>query len=997
MKLKVDALLKSALLLFFAVAFANFTYAQRTVSGTITDAENGDPLISATVVVPGQGTGTITDFDGNFSLEVPDGTSQLEISYTGYATQLVDISASNVVEVSLAAGTVLDEIVVTGYGTQKEKEITSSVVEVGSEDFNQGVISDPAQLLQGKVAGLQVYNRGGDPNRQGTIRLRGLSTVGANVQPLVVIDGVIGASLQNVDPNDIESISVLKDGSAAAIYGSRGSSGVIIVTTKKGSKSKEVQWSYNGQVSTESPVNSVSILSPSEFVAAGGTDLGSQTDWLGEVTDNPISHNHGIAVSGGVGNNSSFRVSANIREKNGILKNSGFDQFNTRLNFSSAAFNDKLKVDFNTSFTQRDQQNGFNDALRYAVLYNPTAPVRGDDSPFPFNSAQFGGFFETLGLFDSFNPASIVEQNRNDTERREFNFNANLAYNLTERLTANFRIAQQKTDDSNDQYHPTTSLYRGNAASPTRKGLAKFYESNRDFSLYELFGTYLSDINDKTTLRFTAGYSFQQENFDDVYFEIGDFPNNSLDFSNVIESAQDLQNDGFIQANSNASPDEKIIAFFGRVNLTFDDAIFVNASLRREGSTKLGRDNRWGLFPALGVGVDLNRYLGVSNLDLFKVRLGYGVTGSLPRLSGLSQEIRQIQNDGATGAVSTTLQRAANPDLKWEEKAELNLGVEVASGRMSATLDLYNRDISDFILENTVDAAVFGVDRRFENSGKLNTKGLELALNYDVVQNADFNYNTGIVLSTYKTELVEYIIPGGITTGNLGAPGQNGTNMILVKPGEEIGNIWGPVYTGVDEGNPVFADINGDGQVIAGQDKALDPDVDFEVLGNGVPDLEIGWTNQISIGDWDINAFFRGAFGHSLVNTFRAFYEPRLSTQTSYNFVNTSLAVDGLTTARFSSLYVEKADFFKLDNISVSRRIAIPNSSFRSATISFTATNPFVITNYTGTDPEPNFVDTGAVSNGAVSNEQNVLAPGIDRRNNYFAARSFILGLNLNF
>jgi len=264
-------------------------------------------------------------------------------------------------------------------------------------------------------------------------------------------------------------------------------------------------------------------------------------------------------------------------------------------------------------------------------------------------------------------------------------------------------------------------------------------------------------------------------------------------------------------------------------------------------------------------------------------------------------------------------------------------------------------------------------------------------LNYDVVQNSDFSWNTGVVLSSYRTELQEFVIDAN-TEGNLGAPGQNGTNVVIVEVGEEIGNIWGPVFEGVDpEGNPIFADINGDGQVIAGQDRALDEDVDFQVLGNGVPDLELGWTNQINIGNWSINAFFRGAFGHSLVNTFRAFYEPQLSTQSSYNFVDTELAVDGLTTARFSSF-----------NLTVSRRFDINNSAFRGVTVSLTATNPFVITNYTGTDPEPNLVDTGALDNGGTpdlegDNKPNVLAPGIDRRNNYFAARSFILGLNLNF
>lgn len=985
------------MLLVCLLAFSNFGLAQRTISGVVTDKENNEPLIGATVVAVGSSTGTITDFDGKYTIEVPAGTTELEFSYTGYPSQRATIGESNVVDLIMAPGTVLDEIVVTGYGTQKEKEITSSVVEVSSKDFNQGVISDPAELLQGKVAGLQVYNRGGDPNEASVIRLRGLSTVGANVQPLVVIDGVIGASLQNVDPNDIETISVLKDGSAAAIYGSRGSSGVIIVTTKKGKASKDIEWAYSGQISTESPLNNVSIMDAREFIAAGGTDLGSQTDWIGEVTENPISHNHGLSASGGMGN-TTFRISANLREKNGILRNTGFEQFNTRLNLSTKAFNDKLKVDFSTSYTHRDQENGFNEALRYAVLYNPTAPVLGANSPFPFNSDQFGGYFETLGLFDSFNPVSIIDQNKNTTERREFNYSANFSYTIIPALTFNLRVAQQRTDLSNDIYYPTTSLFKGNAASPTRKGLAEFTETNTTLNLYEAYGTYLTNINNNIDLRFTAGYSYQKDNFDEVFFSIGDFPANDKDYSNIIESAQDLDNAGFIDARSDASPDNTIIAFFGRANLTFDDAIFFNASLRREGSSKLGENEKWGLFPALGIGADLNKYLGLGGIDLLKLRVGYGVTGALPSESGLAQQIRTIVNDGATGAVTTELNRAANPDLKWEQKAELNVGLEVAAGRLFASLDVYNRDIKDFILERTVDAAVFGVDKRFENAGKLNSKGIELAINYDVINNDRVKYNTGVVLSSYKTTLKEYVVDSEVR-GNLGAPGQNGTNMILVREGEEIGNIWGPVYTGVEEGSPVFADLNGDGMLVTAADKALDPDVDFQVLGNGVPDLELGWTNQVSFGTWSVNAFFRGAFGHSLVNTFRAFYEPQLSTQSSYNFVNTSLAVDGLTTARFSSLYVEKADFLKLDNFTISKRFNIKSSSIRSVQLSLIVRNAFVLTGYTGTDPEPNFVDTGAEDNGEITdpNDFDVLAPGIDRRNNYFSARSIALGVNVNF
>ena len=996
MKLKVDKVSKGILIL-LAMVFCNVMIAQ-TVTGTITDADTGEPLIGANILVVGSSTGTVTDFDGTYSLNLPADATQLEISYTGYASQVIDLNGRTAIDITMSAGELLDEVVVVGYGSQREKEITSAVTSVDAEEFNQGPITDPAQLLQGKVAGLQVYNRGGDPNGASVIRLRGISTVGANTEPLVVVDGIIGASLDNVDPNDIESISVLKDGSASAIYGSRGSAGVILVTTRSGGDSGgQVQFTYNGQVGASTAFNSVPVMDAAQFIETGGTDLGSVTDWTDEVTRTGITTVQSLAASGGSGN-TSYRISGNYRDVDGILENSGFEQFNTRLNFSTKTLNDRVTIDFNSSYTNRNADFGFNEALRYAVLYNPTAPVFGANAPFPFASEQYGGFFETLGLFDSFNPVSIINQNRNEGRRNEFTYGARVGLQVTDNIEIAGRVAQQTTTQNNREYYPTTSLFRGNAASPTRKGLAKFYDDNARFRLFEGYGTYVNTFGNMD-LRFTAGYSYQQNNFESNFLEIGDFPDNSQDFSNLIETSQDLQNAGFIVANSDTSPDEKIIAFFGRANLTFDNAIFVNASVRREGSTKLGADNRWGIFPAFGVGVDLNNYLSLGGVDQFKVRAGYGVTGALPGLNGLSQPIRSVVN-GSDGAVSTELIRAANPDLQWEEKAELNFGIEFAMGRFNATLDLYNRDVSDFILERTVDASVFGVDKRFENAGLLNTQGVELTLGYDVIRNENLTWNTGVVLSSYNTTLEEYVIPEEVRA-NLGAPGQNGTNMILIREGEEIGQIWAPVFAGVGEdGAPTFVDVNGDGNVIAGADQALNPDADFVVAGNGIPDLEFGWTNQLTIGDWSVNAFFRGAVGHSLVNTFRAFYEPVISTQSSYNYVNTELRIPELTSAQFSDLYVEKADFFKLDNLTVSRRFDFGSgSTVRGLTVSLTGQNLFVITNYTGTDPEPSLVDFGSSDNGGVVdfNNPDPLSPGIDRRYSYFASRTVTLGVNLNF
>ena len=955
-----------------AFLFSGVLSAQQ-ISGNISD-ETG-PLPGATVVVAGTSTGVVADFDGNYSISANSG-DVLVFSFVGYSAQEVTVGNQTTIDIVLIASNELEEVLVTGYGSQQQKEITSAVVSVGEESFNKGAINDASQLLQGKVAGLTIYNRGGNPNSGSVIRLRGLSTIGANSSPLVVVDGVVGASLGNVDPSDIESINVLKDASAAAIYGSRGSSGVILVTTKKGGVGK-TELTYNGQFTSSGVLNQIDVMSPGEFIAAGGRDLGSQTDWLDEVTRDAFSMIHNVSASGGNGK-SSYRVSANLRENEGILLNSGFDQFNTRLNFTTSALNDKLKIEFSSSFTQRDQKNGFNESLRYATLYNPTAPVFAVDAPYAFNGAQFGGYFETLGLFDSYNPVSIINQNINNGEGRTLNYGVNLTYNVSDNITAYFRSAAQSSDYANRVYYRTTSLWNGAADSPVRKGSAEFFEQNSDFQLNELYATWRKS-NDNMTMAVTAGYSYQKENFNQVFFSLGDFPGDQIDYIDAIEYSQDLLNSGQIGASSDRNPDTEIDAFFARVNLTFNNNIFLNASLRREGSTKLGADNRYGTFPAIGLGADLNSFLDLNGVQQLKARVSYGVTGNLPAGIGLSQEIRGWSwGGGGSAGGSTNLLRAANPDLKWEEKSELNFGVDLTMDRFTASLDIYQQTSKDFIINRVVDAAVYGFDRRFENAGQISSDGFELALNYDVTP----NWNTGLVLSSNKVVLDEYVQDAD-KFGNLGAPGQNSTFVTRVKVGEEIGQLWGPVWDGtVTNGSQNFKDVNGDGQLVVGQNNALDENVDFEVLGNGIPDLEVGWSNQITLGDYTINAFFRGAFGHSLVNTFRAFYEPRVGSQKSYNYINTELANSEIKNANFSSLYVEEADFFKLDNLTISRPLT------DNINLSLNVQNAFVITSYTGSDPEPALFDLL---------DGNPLAPGIDRRNSYYSSRSFTLGLNVKF
>jgi TonB-dependent starch-binding outer membrane protein SusC len=960
-------------------------FAQQSVSGKITSSDDGSGIPGVNVLEKGTTNGTVSDADGSYTINVGSGAT-LVFSFVGYTSQEVTVGSQTAVNITLQSDvTSLSEVVVVGYGSQDKKELTSAVVSLDSKDFNKGNVNTANELLQGKVAGLSIYNKGGDPNASPQIRLRGISTVGANSQPLVVIDGVIGASLDNVDPNDIESINVLKDGSGAAIYGSRGSTGVILVTTKRGSKKAgQVSVEYNGYVAASSILNQIPVMTASQYVANGGNDLGAKTDWQSLVTRTGVSNVHNLAISGG-SQTTTFRLSANFRNQNGILKNSGYDQVNTRANLTHSALDNKLRFDVNIAFTTRNSNFSFNEALRYAALYNPTAPVRFAN----------GDYYQAI-LFDNFNPLAIIDQNINEGKRKNLNYNAKIDYTIIEGLTLTANYSQQFYTNLNGSYYSRNSLFRGF----NRGGLAGRYTNDYSFTLFEGYANY-SKAFGKVTADVTGGYSYQEEVFQDFGVNAGNFPSDELGYNNLGVSGDRLPG-GLVSSfdvYSSRSPNNKIIAMFGRLNLTFDNAIFLNASVRREGSTKFGSANRWGVFPAVGLGVDLNHYLKLDKVNLFKLRVGYGVTGSQPNDTGVSQGLYNYTFTGVpVGTVSPV--RDANPNLKWEEKAETNVGVDFGMGKFSGTLDVYTRNVNGFILNNDkVDVTQFPSGNQVQNLGSLKTNGIELTLNYNAVEIGQVRWTPGIVLSSYKTTLESYI-PGvkAQARAPIGAPGQSGVNQVRLAVGEEIGQIWGPVFAGVGTGGTVlFADLNKDGVVTVGDQTFLDPKSDYQKLGNGIPSMELGWTNRLTYKNWDLNLFFRGAFGHSLVNNFRAFYEPiDPGAINSYNRVITSKAVSGLTEAKYSSLYVEKADFLKLDNATLGYTVKLgPSSKFKNIRFYASAQNAFIITSYTGIDPEPSLSDLGASDNGGFQGQPDPLAPGIDRRNNYFNSRTFTFGLNI--
>lgn len=970
---------KVAAVLLFTIGIQSLTYAQRTVTGTVKEAGTGEPLIGANVLIRGTSTGTITDVDGSFSLEVPEGSNVLEISYTGFGTEVFTLDGANNIEVVLTAGKLLEEVVVTGYGTQRQKEITSAVASIKAEDFNKGAITSPAQLLQGKVPGLIIAKPNGDPNGGFNIRLRGLSTVGGNTEPLIIIDGVPGASLNTVDPMDIESMDVLRDGSAAAIYGTRGSNGVILITTKKGKEGRTIV-DYNGIASVESLAKAPSVMTGAEYKKAGGVDQGSNTDWFDVITRNALQQQHNLSLSGGA-KGMGYRVSFNYKDIQGIQLNTGFKQLNGRVSLNQKAINDKLNIGFDLAATNRTQDINFRDAFRYATYFNPTAPV------YDAKNTVNGGYFEPGG-FDYFNPLAIVEQNSNTGEFTNVLATIRGEYEFIKDLKLNVAYTYGRDNGHSQQYFSKQSQY---GTGIGRNGLAT---QNTGSNLND----YLS-----TTLRYTfntigvdwsvlGGYDYQKFTGEDFSAQGGNF---LTDFFTSYNLGAGLDFPRGLGSVNSGKSSNKLIAFFGRITANINDTWFANATVRREGSSRFGANNKWGVFPAVSAGVNLTKLFDLGPVNNLKFRIGYGVTGTNINQDYLSLfrfgPIGSFYYNGAYvpsyGPVSNP-----NPDLKWEKKGETNIGLEFGmyDYKITGSVDFYVRNVNDLLYNFPVPVPPNPFGRTWANVGELTSSGLEALVNLNDVKFGQLKWTPSLNATFYLNNELVSLSKGDLKFGSggildlagVGSPGQNNYTMIRVAEGDKIGQIYGPVFNGVDEnGNPKFKDLNKDGKVeSAGADR--------EVLGNGLPTMTLGLNNTFNLGNLSLNVFLRGAFGHSLVNQYRVFYEDyNAGSIKNYNRILTKLSDPKIKNAQYSSIHVEKADFLRLDNMQLGYNLPV-KGAFSKAFIYLASNNLFTITDYTGIDPEVRFVD---------DEDGNPLAPGIDRRSNYFTSRSFSLGLNLGF
>ena len=990
--------------LLFVVFFVSIASAQqKKVTGKVTEF-SGSPLPGVTVVVKGSTTGALTDMDGNYSLSNLSESATLQFSFVGMKTQEFSVAGKTSINVVMEEETIgIQEVVAVGYGTQRKKELTSSVSSVKSDEFVKGSISNPVQLIQGKVSGLSISKPGGNPNEGFNIRLRGLSTIGANTGPLVVIDGAVGGSLDNIDPNDIETINVLKDGSAASIYGTRGSSGVILVTTKQGKKgSSEVE--YNGYYSAEMIAQHTDVMNATEWRAMSketglGTDFGYDTDWFKETSQTGQSQNHNISVSGG-NDKTTYRASLNYRDATGVMKTSGYKQLNGRVNIRQKAFNDRLTIDMNMGITNRKNEYGFSDAFKFATIFNPTAPVKMENDP---AYAKWDYYFNQT-LFDYFNPVQILEQNKNVGDNNLTNVSIRGTYDIVKGLSVDAFYASQGSTATTSRYYAKHSFWVGSNTN----GMTDKIENKSSSQLFESTlkynGSLMSDLN----ISALGGYSYQDFNNEGFNVHGGNYLTDAFTYNN-LGAALDFKN-GIGTAGSYKNT-YKLIAFFGRVNLNLNNIWFLSASARYEGSSKFGTSNKWGMFPSISGAADIAKFLNMSFVDNLKVRASYGMTGNMPNDSYLSLLRLGPQGNffynGKFGPAYAPVSNA-NTDLKWEKKSEIDLGVDFSllKSKISGSFDFYTRTTSNLLFNYEVPVPPNLYSQALVNLGEIKSSGLELTLNWSVIQKTDFTYGISLTPS-YNLENTLVSLSGQYNGAdlkygireleNMGSPGQNQTPLVRAEEGKPIGQLIAFVFKEIDKnGNLILEDINGD-KTIDSKDRA--------VVGNGLPKFIFGWGNDFRYKNIDFSVFFRGVFGHSLINSFRSFYEvPNVIG--SYNLPKTATDMRNAETGVLlnnssgttTSFDVEKADFIALDNMSLGYSFNVNKTKGLSKLRIYVAgNNLFYITKYKGVDPNPRYGDSSESLSTEGSFSANPLAPGIDRRATWSRTRSVSIGLNVIF
>ena len=963
---------------------------QKAISGKVVDSK-GESIIGANIMEKGTSNGTITDFDGNFSLNV-SAKSVLQISYIGYKTQEIPVSQLKAgAVITLKEDTeVMDEVVVIGYGTQRKGDVTSAIASVKAEDFTVGKVGDAADLIKGKVAGLSIAKGSGDPNATSAIRLRGVISVNGSTTPLILIDGVEG-DLSTVAPENIEAIDVLKDASAAAIYGTRGANGVILITTKTGKREAHTTASYSGYVSASQFGKKLDFMT-AEDVRAGKTnftDKGYDTDWLDAISRTGFTHNHNFNISGGT-KQTTYSADFTYRKEDGVIMNTYAEDIRMRFDVSHWMLNDMLKVNLNmvkkwhknsaTNATATDQSNIY----RQAIARNPTAPIYNED----------GSYNEDFGVNYYYNPVGMLEERLGNYTYEETRAAGNITFEPIKGWQTNLMLATSRFGAHDKGYN--TSDYYGNQLNQWT-GYA--YHTNSESFQNNLELTSKYDLNvGKHRMNAMVGYSYQYYKYEQNYANNYNFPTDFFQWNN-LGIGQALK-EGKAGMGSSAS-ENTLIGFFARVSYAYDNRYNLLVSVRREGSSKFGDNNKWGTFPSASLGWTISNeefMKGITWLNNLKLRAGFGITGVIPNdpyisLTKYAYGSSYYYSDGKW-LPGLSVSSNPNPDLRWEKSTEFNVGLDwsVLDNRLGGSIDVYNKKTTDLLFLYTVPTPPNLFNSTLANAGSVRNQGIEVAVNAVPVRTKDFEWKTVVTVSANKNKLLSlsndmYESNSFKDSGGLGEPINISTHRM--EEGRALGEFYGLKSVGVSE-NGLFLIEKPDGEVVEFSNDQLKNDEYRQYLGSGLPKVYLGWTNNLSYKNWDLSMQFTSQLGFKILNEPRAFYE---NNSIAYNRLKSveeapyggQYTLSSSQPQTFVSYYLEDGDFLKLTNLTIGYTFPIKknNKYIKGVRAYLSGDNLFCITGHSGLDPElSNWYPTSA---------------GIDARDKYPSIRSFTFGLNLTF
>lgn len=986
---------KFRLVLWVMLLFATLTASaqQVKVTGTVTDP-GGEPLVG--VSVKAGSTGAITDIDGKYSVEVASSGS-ISFSYVGFETIMEKVNGRKTINVTLKEkNDVLNEVVVIGYGTMDKKELTSAISHVGEKDFLTISSLDPSMMIQGKVAGVSITNTGaGDPNNQASIQIRGVSSRSAGLGPLVVIDGVPGGNLTNINPNDIASFDILKDGAASAIYGTRGSNGVIVVTTKKGTKDGNMHTSYSGMASWDVMKKELKMMNADEYrdVRLGwgdtGVDLGGNYDWLDGVSRTGFTTQHTLSMSGGNAQ-SNYRVSVDYRNAHGIDLRSKREEYGARASMMHTTKGGLFTLTANVAprIIYRDQADW--SVFKDAIEANPTTPLMDPENPARYYNFQ--------GQVVGSNPVERQKLEKDHGDTKLLDWDGTVKLNLlplllkdgkgNHNLSTQVMFADHQYDNNNSWFRPSTSticINNGHDGEASRS-----YSKERQYVL-EWLTNYTGTFG-KHNVKGMAGYSYQYSQYEGLNNENKDFPNDGLTYNNM-GTGEYAKEEGKVLMGSYKN-DCKLIAFFGRVSYDFDGKYMLTASLRHEGSSKFGVDNKWGNFPAVSAGWRISQESFMKDIkwinDL-KLRADYGVTGnqdfgsynSLNTMTGFGYYFYNGKYFQVWGP-----SKNVNPDLKWEKGKNWNIGIDFSlfNNRVYGSFNYFNRKQQDLLGNYKVSVPPYLFDETFVNVGTMKNTGFEFDINVKAVTTKDFSYDFNVVGATMSNKFVDFSNSQYVGQDYYDVAGTSDPypyfNLQRIQKGKSIGNFYMWKYAGhTTDGEWLVYDKDGD--IIRASQAS---DADRQKVGNGMPKFTMSTSHNFRYRNFDLSLFFRGAFGYDIFNIHDFYYGTRNFTGNRlHKAYGKNFQISGTANPVVCDYFLEKGDYLKLDMVTLGYTFNPKSCRFLDRVRLYgTMKNVFTLTKFSGVDPS--------------TYQVNGLTPGAQGSRTYFpSTRQFIVGLQVDF